>query len=163
MEGWSVFGSLKLTEADAAARTKDVAGAWRRLREARAAAERVGRGRNDYWEAFGPATVSVYEMGVSLEAGDPVEALRIADAVEVDELPSAESRARFCIYAARAHAVRRDDAATVLQLLEAERHSPESVRYQVLVHTLVRACLTREKRSRTPQLRGLAERLGVTY
>jgi hypothetical protein len=161
VEGWSVWGSLRLTEADVVARGGDAGGAWRVLREARSAARRVGPGRNDYWEAFGPATIRVYEIMVALESGDPIEALRIADSVEVDELPSPESRARFCLHVAHAHALRHDDAATVTLLLEAERHSAEAVRYSVLARELVRVCLRRERRSRTPALRGLAERLGV--
>ncbi|MGH8900101.1 MAG: helix-turn-helix domain-containing protein [Egibacteraceae bacterium] len=161
LEGWSVWGSLQLTGADVVVRGGDGVGAWRVLGNARDAGERVGPGRNDYWEAFGPANVGVYEIMVALESGDPVEALRIADTVEVDELPSAESRARFCIQVARAHALDLDDVATVMLLLEAERHSAEAVRHSVLARELVRVCLSRERRSRTPGLRGLAERLGV--
>ncbi|MGH8897823.1 MAG: hypothetical protein ACRDZ4_12570 [Egibacteraceae bacterium] len=66
------------------------------------------------------------EVAVALESGDAVEALRIADGVEVDELPTTERRARFCVYVARAHALRHDDAATVVLLLQAERHASES-------------------------------------
>ncbi|MGH8903363.1 MAG: helix-turn-helix domain-containing protein [Egibacteraceae bacterium] len=161
LEGWAVWGSAQLTLAVAAVRGGDGAGAWRVLRDARGAAERVGSGRNDYWEAFGPANVGVIGVAVALEAGDPVEAMRVADTVEVDELPTAERRARFCVYVARGHALRLDDAATVGLLLEAERHSPEEVRHSVLARELARVCLGRERRSRTPSLRGLAERLGV--
>ncbi|MGH8900105.1 MAG: helix-turn-helix domain-containing protein [Egibacteraceae bacterium] len=161
LKGWALWGPLRLTEAVIAARAESTAHAWRLLRDARSAAERVGSGRRDYWSAFGPANVGVYEVAVALEAGDPVEALRVADRVEVDELPTAERRARFCVYVARAHALDRNDAATVGLLLEAERHSPEEVRYSVLARELARVCLSRERRSLTPGLRGLAERLGV--
>ncbi|MGH8900093.1 MAG: helix-turn-helix domain-containing protein [Egibacteraceae bacterium] len=161
LEGWAVWGSVQLTLAVAAIRGGDGAGAWRVLRDARGAAERVGPGRNDYWEAFGPANVGAIGVAVALEAGDPVEALRVADTVEVDELPSAERRARFCIDTARAHILRQDDAATVGLLLEAEGHASEVVRHSVLARELARVCLGRERRSRTPSLRGLAERLGV--
>ncbi|MGH8931455.1 MAG: hypothetical protein ACRDZO_12725 [Egibacteraceae bacterium] len=58
--------------------------------------------------------------------------------------------------------LRGDDAATVGLLLEAERRSAEEVRYSVMARTLVRACLGRERKSRTPALRGLAHRLGIT-
>jgi hypothetical protein len=81
-----------------------------------------------------------------------VEALRIADRVEVEELPTAERRTRCCLYVAHANALRRDDAAAVAFLLEAERHSPGTLRYQVLAHELVRVLLGRERRSRTPGL-----------
>jgi hypothetical protein len=161
--GWSLWGSLRLTEAIAASRTRaaDARSARRLLRDARAAAERVGPGHNHYWENFGPANVSAHEIAVELEFGAAVEALRIADTVEVDELPYAGRRARVLIDVAHAYALRRDDGAAMAVLLEAERHSPEGVRYQVLAHELVRVCLGRERKSRTPGLRGLAERLGI--
>jgi transcriptional regulator with XRE-family HTH domain len=161
VEGWSVWGHLHLVGALVAVRGGDGASAWRLVREARSAAERVGGGRNDYWEAFSPANVGTIEVAVALESGDPVEALRIADGVEVDELATPDRRANFCLTVAKAHELRRDDGAAVAQLLEAERHAPEIVRYSVLAHELVRVCLGRERKSRTPGLRGLAERLGI--
>jgi transcriptional regulator with XRE-family HTH domain len=162
VEGWSLWGSLQLTGAVAAAREQDHVGGRGMLREAKAAAERVGPGRNDYWECFGPANVGAHEVAVELELGDVTEALRIADGVEVDELPVNSRRVRFLVDVASAHELRRDDAATVSVLLEAERYSPEGLRHQVAARELVRVCLKRERKSRTPGLRGLAERLRVT-
>ncbi|MGH8901459.1 MAG: helix-turn-helix domain-containing protein [Egibacteraceae bacterium] len=161
LEAWALWGSLRLNEGIIAVRGADVADAWRALREARAAAERVGEGRNDYWEAFGPANVSAHEIAVALEAGDAVEALRRADGLDVEALPVAARRARVLIDVAQAHELRRDDGSAVAVLLEAECHAPEVVRYNVLARELVRVCLGRERRSRTPGLRGLAERIGV--
>lgn len=160
-EGWSVWGSLHFVAATTAVRSGDAAGAWRLLRDAQAAGERVGPGRNDYYEAFGPASVGANKVMVALESGDAVEALRIADTVEVDEMPTPWRRARFLIDVAHAHVLRRDDGTAVAVLLEAERHGPEVVRYSLLARDLVRVCLGRERRSRTPGLRGLAERTGV--
>jgi DNA-binding XRE family transcriptional regulator len=161
-EGWSVWGSLHFGWATVAVGGGDVATAWRLLRDARSAAEHVGEGRNDYWEAFGPASVSANEVTVALETHDAVEALRIADTVEVDDMPTRWRRAQFLIDVAFAHLLRRDDGAAVAVLLEAERHAPEVVRYSVKARELVRVCLGREHRSRTPGLRGLADRLGIT-
>ena len=162
LEGWSLWGSVQLTEAVAAVRGGDGAQAWRLLRNARTAAERVGEGRNDYWENFGPANVGAHEVAVALESADAVEALRLADGIDIDELPMAQRRAEVLIDVAHAHGLRRDDGAAVAVLLEAERHAPEMVRYSVKARELVRVCLGRERRSRTPGLRGLAERLGIS-
>ncbi|MGH8903957.1 MAG: helix-turn-helix domain-containing protein [Egibacteraceae bacterium] len=161
LEGWSLWGSLHLTEAVSVARLDHSAQAWRLLGDARTAAERVGPGRNDYWESFGPANVGAHEVAVAMDSGDPVKALRLADRLEVAELPSPTRRARFCVDVACCQGLRRDDAAAVLQLCEAEGHAPELVRHSVQARELVRVCLRRERRSRTPWLRGLAERLGV--
>jgi transcriptional regulator with XRE-family HTH domain len=97
LECWSLWGSLRLTEAVTASRAGQGGQAWRRLDDARAAADRVGPGRDDYWEAFGPANVGAHEVAVALEEGDAAEALRRADEVEVDELPTAGRRSRFLI------------------------------------------------------------------
>lgn len=161
LAGWSLWGSLQLTLADITSRAMDMPGARRLLGDARVAAERVGPGRNDYWEGFGPANVGVNEIIVALDWGDPVEALAIGETVEVDQLPSAESRARFCLQLARAYSLRRNDKAMVLVLKDAVRYAPETVRYSVLARELVLVALRREQRSRTPGLRQLAARLGV--
>ncbi len=161
VEGWSVWGSLLLTEAVAAARKDDLAAARSTLRDARAAADRVGPGRNDYWENFGPANVGAHEIAIALESGDATEALRIADGIDVDELPMPSRRAEVLIDVAHAHGLRQDDAAVVGALLEAEYHAPEMVRYSGKARELVISCLRRERKSRTPGLRRLAERVGV--
>jgi hypothetical protein len=53
------------------------------------------------------------------------------------------------------------DAAAVNTLLEAEQVAPEAVRFNVIVHELLRELLKREHRATTPQLRPLAEGAGV--
>ena len=161
LEGWSLWGSLRLTEAVAASRADEAGNARRSLRDARTAAERVGPGRNDYWESFGPANVIAHEIAVELEGGQPVEALRLADGLDVEELPTAQRRAEVLIDVAQAHNLRRDDGAAVAVLLEAERHAPEMVYYSVLAHEIVRALLKRERKARTPGLRPLAGRMGI--
>jgi hypothetical protein len=93
-----------------------------------------------------------------------VEALRIADTVEVEEFAKAERPATFLVEVAYAHVLRGSDhdGAAVAVLLEAERHSAEVVRYSVKAREVVRVLLGRERRSRTPGLRGLAQRIGVS-
>lgn len=161
-EGWALWGSMHLTGAIAAVRAEQPAVAWRLLRDARTAAERIGPGRDDYWQAFGPANVGAHEITVALESRNPAEALQIADTVNVSELPRAERRARFLVDVAHAYVLREDDPAAVGVLLLAERHAPEVVRYQMVARTAVQVCLNREQRYRTPELRGLAARLNIT-
>jgi len=162
LAAWTMWGALQLTEAVAAARRQELPHVARLLRDARAGAKRVGPGPKPYWAAFGPANVEAYEITIALEAGDVSEALRIADRLDVEELSSPERRAETCVTVAHAHSLRNDDPAAVSMLLEAERHAAQEVRYSVLAHTLVRVCLSRERKSRTPALRALAERIHVT-
>jgi transcriptional regulator with XRE-family HTH domain len=159
--GWSLWGSLLLTQAVAAARKGDVAEAWRLLRHARAAADRVGPGRNDYWENFGPANVSAHEVVVALELGDPAEALRAASRITIAELSTASRRADVLIDIAHARLLRHDKSSTVGELVEAERHAPELVRYSMKAREMVGTLLRQERGLRTPGLKDLAERMEV--
>ena len=164
VEGWSMWGSLQLTGAVAATRLKDPTSARRLLADAWSAAERVGPDHRDYVEAFGPANVGLHEISIALDSHNPTEALRIADRVDVDALPLNSRRAAYCIDVARAHALRGfdTDAAVVGWLLEAYDYAPDRARTQVLPRALVEACLRREKKSRTPKLRELAAKIGIT-
>jgi transcriptional regulator with XRE-family HTH domain len=161
-EGWVVWGSVHLSQGLTAARAGDRAGAGVAVRDARAAAERIGSDRNDYWEAFGPANLGAIEVAIALESEDAFEALRIADRVEIEDLPSAERRARFCIDVARAYSLRGNDEAMVLAVKEAKRHAPEVVAYSAGARELVIVGLNREKKtSSTAGLRNLAKQLGI--
>jgi hypothetical protein len=62
---------------------------------------------------------------------------------------------------ASAHVQRRSQADALLHLLEAERGSPESIRYHASAHRVLREMLARSTHSTGPALHGLAERAGV--
>jgi hypothetical protein len=64
-------------------------------------------------------------------------------------------RSQLHIDLAWAYGQQRNDPATVLSLLEAERVAPEAVRYNVTAREPVWECLKRERRTATPGLRGL--------
>jgi transcriptional regulator with XRE-family HTH domain len=161
LAGWSTAGLCELVGAVAAVRSGDTPAARQFLRHASTAADRVASQPNDYWAPLGAANVGAHGVSVALEAGDATEALHLADVVDVEGLQNAQRRASFLVYVAHAHVLRRDDGAAVAVLLEAERHSAQTLRYHRLARELVGVCLRRERRSRTPGLRGLAERLGV--
>lgn len=99
---------------------------------------------------------------MALELGDPVKALRSAGRIDVEELPTASRRADVLIDVAHAYSLHHNDAYAAGELVKAERHAPEIVRYSVKAHERVRVCLGRERKGRTPGLRELAERLKVT-
>ena len=159
---WSVWGMLQIIEALAAVRGNDAASAWRLMRDTRAVAEHLGSGHNDYLESFGPANVGTIEVAVALESGDPVEAVRIAERLDVEELPMRERRAQVLLTLAKAHAIRARHADAVLALLAAEDYAPQVVRYSGQAHEIVRMIVKRKKVKAIPQLRGLVDRLGVT-
>lgn len=163
---WAVWGSLMATAAVVAARQNEAAASAEFVHEAERAAVVVDAARwTDPRTGFGEANVAVHRVSVAVELGRPVEAQRQASRVDFSTLPDQFSgrRASLHIDVARAHGQQREVGAAVLHLLEAERIAPEEVRHHVLVRELVRSFLKRERRRlAVPELRPLAERLGVT-
>jgi transcriptional regulator with XRE-family HTH domain len=159
----SLQGALLLTAVIAAARSDDRRDSIQRLRQAETIAQRLGHDRNDYWTAFGPTNVRLHATSAAVELGDPDDAIRQGETVDPDGFPEGllGRRSQLHIELAWAYGQRRNDPATVLSLLEAERFAPELVRFNVTARELIRECLRRERRTAIPHLRGLAQRTGV--
>ncbi|MGW2490230.1 helix-turn-helix domain-containing protein [Streptomyces sp. NPDC001606] len=159
IEAVALRGALTLQRAVAAARLNLADEAYGFLRDARAMAERVGDGRNDYNTEFGPTNVGLHEVSVAVDLGDAGVALRAAQAVDASGL-SAERQTRFQIDVARAYAQRRQVADAVSALLKAREQSPEMVRSLPMVKQLVADLLTMSQPP-SEELRALAGELGV--
>ncbi|MGH8885445.1 MAG: helix-turn-helix domain-containing protein [Egibacteraceae bacterium] len=157
----SAWGAIMLASSIAAARAYDHAGNRELLSRARWAAGLLPDGWIDPVTAFCPTNVAFHEINAAYDSGDPVEALRLADLVDFDGLPFPHRQARTWLDVARSHGLRRNDGAAVGVLLEAERVAPERMRYDRGAHDLVAVLLRRERKSATPGLRGLAQRIGV--
>ncbi len=159
----SLLGALHLVAVTATAARYDQAAVRTFLEQARQTAELIGEERNDFWTAFGPANVTIHEISSAVEAGDARQAIRKSEALNPDDLAAGlvGRRAQVHLDLARAYAVQRKDAAAVNMLLEAERLSPELVRYGSRPRDLLTQLLKREHRASTPQLRGLATRAGI--
>jgi hypothetical protein len=159
----AVRGALLLISAVSASRHDDRRESGLLLRQAGDLAEQLGADRNDHWTAFGPTNVRIHATSVAVELGDPPDALRQGELVDVHRLASGlrGRRSQVHIDLAWAYGQQRNDPATVLSLLEAERVAPEVLRYNVTARELIRECLRRECRAAVPGLRGLAERTGI--
>jgi hypothetical protein len=107
--------------------------------------------------------VRIHGVSLAIELGDPDDAIRLGEVVDVSNLPPGVRgrRSGLLVDLARGYSMRRMDAAAVNTLLEAEQIASETVRFNVLVHEMVRELLKREHKASTPQLRPLAERVGV--
>ncbi|WP_442802718.1 helix-turn-helix domain-containing protein [Streptomyces sp. CB01373] len=159
VEAVALRGALTLQRAVAAARLNLADEAYGFLRDARAMAEQVGDGRNDYNTEFGPTNVGLHEVSVAVDLGDAGVALRAAQAVDASGL-SAERQTRFQIDVARAYAQRRQVGDAVSALLRARELSPERVRSLPMVKQLVADLLTMSQPP-SEELRALAGELGV--
>ncbi|MFI2201536.1 helix-turn-helix domain-containing protein [Streptomyces sp. NPDC020192] len=159
IEAVALRGALTLQRAVAAARLNLADEAYGYLRDARAMAEQVGDGRNDYNTEFGPTNVGLHEVSVAVDLGDAGVALRAAQALDASEL-SAERQTRFQIDVARAYAQRRQVAEAVSALMRARELSPEMVRALPMVKQLAADLLTMSQPP-SQELRSLAAELGV--
>lgn len=156
----SVYGTLFLAGAMAAARTEDRATTQSFLREADDAAQRLGTDANHMWTAFGPTNVAVHCVATAGELGDIQIAADLGQRVDTSSLP-VERQVRHGLEVARAlSAWNRTDEA-LATLLEAEQAAPEQVRHHYLSRELVVGWI-RSTRGRPSQpVADLARRLGV--
>ncbi len=156
----AVLGALHLVLAVQDARLRDERRALDSLDVAARVAARVGE-TNHHRLVFGPTNVGIHRGAVALELSRPAEALRVAERVDVTGSPSVERRYSHYLDLARGYAIGREDLAAVHMLIRADRESPEESRLNLNVRALVRDLLTRETPTSRPDLRPLAERIGV--
>lgn len=154
----SVYGTLFLTGAVAAARADDRASATSFLNEATDCAGRLGRDANSMWTAFGPTNVAIHRMTAAMELGDVQIAVDLAPRIDARALP-VERQVRHAIETARAYTARnrRDDALGVI--LEAEQLAPEQIRHHAISRQLVLSWLRNTRGPRSVPLEQLAGRL----
>ncbi|GHC89779.1 hypothetical protein GCM10007079_35540 [Nocardiopsis terrae] len=162
-EELSVYGGLHLAAATAAAAEFDRAAVPRFLRQARRAATRLGGDYNLHGTAFGPTNVAIHTISTSVAIGDARTAVEAGEDLDVGTLPAGlvGRRAQVCLDLARAYTQRRQDAAAVHTLLDAERLAPELIRYHPGTAGVLTELLRREHRRSTPELRPLASRAGA--
>lgn len=155
----AVTGALHLYSAQAAARAEDPAEAARFLKRAGELAEALRTDREDHWLFFGSTNLGIQEVGILVDLDDPTAALRRAQHVDPNRLPSVNRRGYFHLHRARAFAMKRQDREAVQALTAAEQAAPELTRWDPMTRESIRAMLEREKRTLNPELRALASRL----
>jgi transcriptional regulator with XRE-family HTH domain len=156
----SVYGTMYLTGAIAAARADDRATTDGFLRQADVAAQRLGRDDNLMWTAFGPTNVAIHRVATAMELGNVPLALDLGPQVDPSPLPL-ERQVRHRLEVARAYSARNDRDAALGLILEAEQVAPEQVRHHALSRDLVLTWMRRTKGALGDELTGLAERLNM--
>ncbi len=159
-EQLTVWGSIQLIAAFAAARGKDRAEHQRLLAVSTRAAERLGEDRKDFGLDFGPTNLAIQHAGMLVEWQDPTAAVRFGETVAADRLPAVDRRCFHRVHLARAQFMRRKDPEAVALLVEAEDIAPEIVRWEPMTREMTHVMLRRARRA-DPALRGLAQRVGV--
>jgi transcriptional regulator with XRE-family HTH domain len=156
----SVYGSLMLKGAMAAAQAGRDRYAEDLLDEAEATARRVGEGCNHRHTAFGPSNVMAHRVAAAVDLGHGGRAVALAQQVRAAHLPAKERYAHLLIDAARGYGQWKKPAPALDTLLAAERLAPEEVQGQPKVRDLVRDLLEHQPR-RDNRLRALAHRVGA--
>lgn len=157
----SVWGTLLLTAATSTARDGKADAADDLVSVAAAVAARLGEDREDYQSTFGPSQTGMQSVDVAVVTDRPGVALTRAQRMPPEGSLPLAARARHLADVAAAQTALGRDAQAVDTLLAIERRAPEWMRYHGYPRTIVRELLERERRARTPRLRGLAIRLGV--
>jgi transcriptional regulator with XRE-family HTH domain len=160
-EPLSAIGGLYLTAAMATASNREGAAVYRFLRQADQIADKLGEDRNDLWLAFGRANVEIHRVAAAGELGDPTEAIRRGEAIDLSRLPPQliGRRSQAMIELARAYTQRRMDTKAVDVLLMAEHMAPEALRFNTTAHATIRQLLGRPRRTPPPALQRLADRI----
>ncbi|MEV2236716.1 helix-turn-helix transcriptional regulator [Micromonospora sp. NPDC049891] len=156
----AVLGGLNLLLSVQAARLRDEHTALRALDDADRMAAVTGE-TDHHRLFFGPTNVGIHRAAVVLELSRPGEALRVGERVDVGRAGSVERRHSHYLHLARGYATQRDDLAAVHMLLRADRESPEDSPLNLLMRSTVRELLARETPTTRPELRVLADRVGV--
>lgn len=142
----AVCGSLWLIAAVIAARRANRGEAWARLGYADRLAAHIPAGaENSVWSGFCSPNVQLHRVSVATELGDPVEALREAQNVDLDALPEGlrSRRAQVHVDLAWAQVQRRRDDQAVDQLLAATVVAPDILRFSVQARELSRELINR--------------------
>ncbi|MEU5852506.1 helix-turn-helix domain-containing protein [Saccharopolyspora shandongensis] len=161
-EDMQVSGMLALTSSLVSAAHGNHADRVAALEHAGDLAERTGEG-NAMWFGFGPSNVGVWRMSVALEAGEPAEAAKIAEAVDPEALPSPTRKSAYWREYGRAlaHLPKQREAA-VMMLRRAEQISPARIHRHPFMRSILAELLAKAKRDAVGrELRGMAYRAGL--
>ncbi|MGI8307738.1 helix-turn-helix domain-containing protein [Saccharopolyspora hattusasensis] len=121
-------GSAHLCTAIVAARGGDRPTARAHLREARELGARVGHESPHYGTKFGPGNVTIHEVAVALEAGDPEQAARLGSSTRLPADVSSPRLAHHWQDVARAWLLSGDPARSLQALNMARKVAPQQTR-----------------------------------
>lgn len=153
----SLYGTLFLNGAVAAARMRNRALADHMMGKAQEAAHLLGGDSNEMWTSFGPGNVEIHRLALALEFEDVQLAVDVAPRARAAGLPvERRGRARLDVARAYAEAGRTDEA--IDHLKRAYRTAPEQIKAHEFARYLARRL---HKRSRRQDVQDLAMRLGA--
>ncbi|MFF4617869.1 XRE family transcriptional regulator [Nonomuraea jabiensis] len=158
----SIYGSLLLRGAVAAASTGSRHNTAELLDEAAEAGTRLGHDGNHMWTAFGPNNVLCHRVNVALRFGDAGTAIDYARQVELDKLPINERKATLLLDTSRAFLMWNQHDKALHILRAAGELAPEEITGRPAALRLVRDILATAPISVRREAREYAATLGVS-
>ncbi|WP_170322377.1 helix-turn-helix domain-containing protein [Acrocarpospora macrocephala] len=158
----SVYGSLLLRGAIAAAQHGNRATTAELLDEADQAGQRLGHEGNHMWTAFGPGNVLCHRVNIALSMGDAGTAIEAARRIDIDSLPINERKATLLLDTSRAFLIWGKHEQALHVLRAAGQIAPEEITGRPATLRLVRDLIETAPISTRRETREYAETLGVT-
>jgi hypothetical protein len=161
-EALSVYGSLLLRGAIAAAQHDQRSTAFELLGEADDAARQLGADGNARWTAFGPVNAKMHHVSICVALGDAGTAVDIARGIDLTTVAVTERKASLLIDVARAFLQwgRHEQAYTALRA--AGETAPEEITARPSVRQLIRDLARSAPQSIRSEAEQFATQAGVT-
>jgi transcriptional regulator with XRE-family HTH domain len=160
-ESVSVYGSLLLRGASAAAKRDDRHTAHELLTEAEDAGQRLGDDLNLRWTAFGPTNARLHRVNIAVTLGDAGTALDLARTVDLEKITVTERKASFLIDTARAFLQCGKHEKAYLALRAAEQMAHEEIAGRPSTHRLINDLITTAPPSIQRHAEAFGRQLGV--
>jgi transcriptional regulator with XRE-family HTH domain len=160
-ESLSVYGSLLLRGAVAAAQRGDRAVAYALLTEASDAGRRLGVDGNVRWTAFGPVNVKLHDVNIAVTLGDAGAAIDTARDIDLAQVTLTERKAGLLIDTARAFLQHGKYENAYLTLRAARDVAPQEIAGRPAVHQVVRDLVTIATPSVQRQAAEFAGQVGI--
>jgi hypothetical protein len=157
----SVYGSLLLRGASAAAGDDNRTAAFELLDEADEAGWRLGVDGNLRGTAFGPANARQHRVNICVTLGDAGTAVEVARSIDPTTIKVTERRASLLIDTARAYLQWGKHEKAYLAIRAAEQTAHEEVADRPAVHRLVRELLAAAPPTIRRDAEEFAGRIGV--
>ncbi|MGC7102949.1 helix-turn-helix domain-containing protein [Amycolatopsis lurida] len=156
----SVYGSLIITSATAAARRKKAQEANDLLSTSREVASRIGYDRDDYQTPFGPSQVTMQTVDVGVVTENYDAAIRAAKEMSANPGLPLAARARHLTDRAFAHLRMGDDEKATKLIYTIDDLAPDWIQHQTLAKQVARELRVRQAK-KSQRLNDLIRRIGA--
>jgi len=161
-ESRALWGAVQLHAAITAGRMGREGDALRCLDQAATVSTRLPSGWAHPVTLFGPANTTLTGISVQVDLSRAAQALDVANAADVDAVPSLDRRTRLWLEVARGYVQRKDPIGTLHVMQRAIGISEESMRCHPVARSLAGDLVVSGGRMVEREARALASQLGVT-